>query len=507
MKCNPTKRFLRSRFLALALGACLPVACWTGRVAAQEPGGLAAAEAIGEAFSRAIEQAEPSVVSIARDKVRQLRLNDTSPVTGLENPNYIPNEFGTGIVVREDGLILTNYHLVRSPVEAKGAASEQILYVRLADRRGFPARIHAADPRSDLAILKIDASKLKPIKLPDLAQAKPVRKGQLVVALGNPYAIARDGSASASWGIISNISRQAHLEGDQIDPEVQKKQTIHHLGTLLHTDMRLELGTSGGPLLNLKGELIGITTSLAAITGYEKSAGFAVPVDEMTLRIIETLIKGEEVEYGFLGINPQDVVPADLKRISDRFNQHGAARVKEVLPNSPASQGGLNFEDLILAVNDKPIYSQTDLMREIGLLAPGSTARLRVVRNGYPGDLVLNVIVGKWPVVDDEGIVATTRRYKPWRGMTVDFATARKRFFPQINFRSRDLPPGVLITEVLPNTPAAAVELQTGEFVTHVNGVLVRNPQQFYTEVGRYKEDEVRLSLAFGRQPVSIKSR
>ena len=506
---DDSQRRRRFPLSAIVLAACLASGFRPDIGAAQDANGLGALEAIENAFVRTIEQAEASVVSIARDKPRQFRLNDPDSARGLEDPNYIPNEYGTGIIIREDGLILTNYHVVRGPLDNKGGINDQMIYVRLADRRGLPARIHAADPRSDLAVLKIDAGKLRPIKLPDAGQIKPLRKGQLVIGLGNPFAIARDGSASAVWGIISNISRPALLEGDTSDPDVQKKQTIHHLGTLLQTDMRLHLGSSGGPLLNLKGELIGMTTSLAATEGYDAATGFAVPIDESTLRIIDTLMKGEEVEYGFLGITlPRDVAADDLKRISDRFNQHGAALIKDVLANSPASQGGLNYDDLILAVNDKPVYSPNDLMREISLLSPGTPARLRVFRKSNSGELMLTVIVGKWPVVDDEGIVATNRRYKPWRGLTADYSTARKRYFPPPTFRPQNIPAGVLITEVIPDTAAANAELQPGDLITHVNGVQIRQPQQFYSEVNRFKDEDVRLSLSTpGRQQVLIKPR
>src|SRR5262249_42495116 len=143
------------------------------------------------------------------------------------------------------------------------------------------------------------------------AKSVPVRKGQIVIALGNPYAIARDGSASATWGIVSNISRQAMAEGEPTDSEARRNETIHHLGTLIQLDARLDLGTSGGALLNLQGELIGMTTSLAAIVGYEKSAGFAIPFDDSMKRIIESLRQGKEVEYGFLGVTPGEILPGE----------------------------------------------------------------------------------------------------------------------------------------------------------------------------------------------------
>ena len=182
------------------------------------------------------------------------------------------------------------------------------IYVRFGNRRGYHARIIAADPRSDLAVLAVDYAALdmkpeqvKPIPL--RTDASALRKGQLVLSLGNPYAIARDGSASASWGMISNIARRpAPIRQRRLSPP--KAKTIHEYGTLLQVDTRMELGTSGGALVNLRGELVGVTTSLAALEGYEKSVGFAIPIDSFSRRVIETLCRGYKVEYGFLGLQP-----------------------------------------------------------------------------------------------------------------------------------------------------------------------------------------------------------
>src|SRR5436190_7283524 len=259
---------------AIVSALLLPIAA--NSVNGQEPNGLAAAAAIQDAFIKAIEMAEKSVVSISRDKRQAAIFHPDNRIPfGRERGadpadlNWVPNEFGAGLIIDKAGLILTNYHLVRGgPVEGKpDQKADQTLYVRLSDRRGFEARIIAADPRSDLAVLKIPVGDLPAFKLEN--KTLPVRKGQFVIALGNPYAIARDGSASATWGIVSNISRQAMAEGDASDSERRQNETIHHFVTLIQLDARLDLGTSGGAVLNLQGELIGITTSLAAIVGYE----------------------------------------------------------------------------------------------------------------------------------------------------------------------------------------------------------------------------------------------
>ncbi|MFN0053497.1 MAG: trypsin-like peptidase domain-containing protein [Planctomycetales bacterium] len=494
-------------------------------VSAEEPSGLAAAAAIENAFVKAIESAEKSVVSIARDKVqppqaavmnRQRNVGLDRPI-GIEDPNYIPSEYGAGIILDERGLILTNYHLVRGgPIEGRAdPKGNQVLYVRLPDRRGFEALIYAADPRSDLAVLKLISPDMQPI--PNLhplklGNASTLRKGQLVLALGNPYLIARDGSASATWGIVSNLTRQAMQDTDLGEMEARRRETIQNLGVLIQVDTRLELGTSGGALLNLQGELIGITTALASIVGYEKSAGFAVPINDSTRRIIESLRQGKEVEYGFLGIIPFDVSAREfsegLAPLAARWNQHGAARIQKVVEHLPAERGGMMDNDIVFRVGDKPVLSKADLMREIGLLAPGTTARIRVWRH-HPNqggrELELAVEVGKWPAVDEEGIVAPKPLRDPWRGVDYDYPTARLRSFSQPQYGAGSVRnDGVLITDVATDSPAAAAELKTNDVITHVKGKAVHSPREFL-ELVRGETGPVPLQILPGAsaRPVS----
>lgn len=477
----------------LTLAVCCARVCGSPSALAQDPDGLAAALAVERAIVQAVEQCEHSVVSIARIKPlrREVAGNHNERPNAAfppveEDPddlNYVPNDFGAGIILGGDPapppgktFILTNYHVVKGGlVEGQEKIAAYRLHVRMSNRRGYDARIYAADPRSDLAILLIDEADAKPIKLGDATHA---RKGQLVLALGNPYAIARDGSASVSWGIISNLTRKPdHPKGAAPGP---KQETIQHLGNLLQVDTRLNLGTSGGALVNLRGELIGITTALAALEGYEKSVGYAVPIDETTLRIIKTLRAGREVEYGFLGVK---MSPHPVRRVAVRRTDKRGAVVERVLGHSPAARGGILADDCILAVNDKPVFSRIDLTREISKLPPDDKARLKVVRE--PGEQYKTVTVelGKWPVQDEEGIVAPRRRFEPWRGLVVDYATARHKYSSEYIESADTLPQGTLIMEVIPRSPAAAAELEPGKFVSRVNEVPVTTPKQFYDAV------------------------
>ena len=260
---------VRLWFVAVMGLALLPSSTVAQIVFGESAAVLAAVE---EQLVKVIASAEQSVVALgvikrgaeaAALRVDGFGLEVVPRATDEHSPEFLPHEFGSGVIITANNsdeanterLVLTAYHLVRGgPVVGKEAQTDRVLRVRLPGRQIADAKILAADPRSDLAVLRLDLSgtksspkDLKPFKLTEPAAP---RKGQFVISLGNPYAIARDGSASASWGLISNISRfPAPPKNDKSDgPPPRRDTTIHHLGTLLHVDTRLNLGGSGGAL-------------------------------------------------------------------------------------------------------------------------------------------------------------------------------------------------------------------------------------------------------------------
>jgi serine protease Do len=336
-----------------------------------------------------------------------------------------------------------------------------------------------------------------------LVPGPSLRKGQFVLAFGNPYAIARDGSASVSWGLVANRARRMAPAAATIDEDFLKQETIHHYGTLLQIDARLNLGTSGGPVFDLQGRFAGITLATAALEGYEKSAGHAIPFDDATLRIVQDLAQGHEVEYGFLGIEPRYLPPTELQRFSGTFRQPSAALVFQVYQNSPAAVGtestkGLEAGDVVLDVGGVPVLDQMDLMREVALLGPGATARLRVWRERQKRETIVEAILGKWPVRDDEGIVATRPRFAPWNGLTVDYPTARRKFvtFP---FQYRQ----AVVVMRSESQAEWSRDVVPGSFVTHVNGKSVATPAAFHEEVKKAK-GKVRLQLENRAEPIEV---
>jgi len=371
-------------------------------------------------------------------------------------------------------------------------------------------RIFAADPRSDLAVLVFDREELggdsQELRPLDWRSSEPVRKGDVVVCLGNPYALARDGSASVSWGIVSNLARRplAPVRREGADQALSLSQ----LGTVLQLDARLQLGGSGGPVVNLDGQLVGISTALAAIEGYEKSAGFALPVAPPMRRVIETLLLGQEVEYGLLGVTPGTVGAGEMRRLGAETTQQGlfdrqpsAVEVRSLPDGSPAAKSDrIQVKDVLLSIEGQTLYSAADLMRIVGELPPETEVTVELFRPSRGGPergqvLTVRSKLGKWPVRDDEGIVATRPKYPPWRGLRVDYPSAREKF---VKHEPRFLP-GVIVVDVAEASRAAQAQLQPGNVITHVQGIPVQTPGEFQRAVSNLTGDvAVRL---YGDRP------
>ncbi len=464
--------------MALLLSlACLPLLWVDPPPRPQQPSPLDLVSAFETVMADAIARAEPSVVAIHRHKNENPHetlavRGKPKPQSGLippvlrprfqrevEPPNMISFDFGSGVVVGDEGQILTAYHVVR------GAAQ---LIVRAADRQEFEAEIIAADPRSDLAVIVpvaipgMPAPRLKPIALGDASQ---LRKGSFLIALGNPFNAAQDGKPSASWGILSNLARRVEPEQDEMFMG-PRRMTFPNYPTLLQLDSKLNLGMSGGAVLNLKGELVGLTTMASSPAGFDAMAGYAIPIDKLGRRAVETLRQGKEIEYGFLGI---------------KAHLNSTNRVEEVTPNSPADQGQLQANDEILAVDDTPIIDFDSLILAINSHAPGDEVKLKLRRAGT--ELTKTVVLAKYPV--DSDLIATNRP-PAWRGLRVDYvSTVIPRalgppFFEQV-------PGGVLVTEIQNDSPAARAGLKKFQTIRQVEKTPVLTPPQFARAVSELK--------------------
>jgi serine protease Do len=445
-----------------------------------------------------IARGEKSVVAVAIFRVdgladtqrilgqQRFRVKDGKSVPPLD---AIPDSYATGVVVDAAGLILTNQHVLR------GKAEDMRIFIRLA---GHPlweeVRVKATDPYIDLAILEVatpgaekpSAEKLKwqPIVFGD---ASRLRKGQIVITLGNPYAIARDGQVSAGWGIVSNTGRR--LPSRPGKPAATSRPTMHHLGTLIQTDAKLNLGTSGGPLLNLRGEMVGLNTSLAAVSGYEQSAGYSIAVDKFFKRAVKLLMEGREVEYGFLGIRPRQLREPE-RRAGDR-----GVRVDLVIGGSPAA-GLLRSRDVITHIEGEQIITVEDLMRSIGRQPAHSHLDLIVRRADREMRVPVKLTKNR---LSDEKIV--TNRPAGWRGLRVEYPAAVRSLGHATRIPTRC----VIVSEVAAESPAAIAGLLEGMQIRRVDGVAVSTPEEFSRAVEK-KVGPVRIDLraATADEPASI---
>ncbi len=488
--------------------ALVPFLIGHSAVSAQDTSVPAGALALERSLVQVTRRVEDSVVAIARYQVAGSTLSPNStgvppPTVDPDHPDFIPNEYGTGIVVSDPDdatrrLVLTCFHVVTGPPVAAGRNPTHKLHVRFSNRRGCPAKILAADPRSDLAILELNPADLKQAGL-QARSLKPLNinatplpsKGRFVLLLGNPFAIARDGSASVGWALISNTRRHAVTSGNRPGAE----HSIHRLGTLLQLDKRLRHGTSGGPVLDLNGRLLGLTTSITPHDGIDTPAGFAIPLDKPITRIINTLRKGLEVEYGFLGVQPEDVSTGQLAGYSGEFDQPGAARAARVFRGSPAERAGIRGGDLILAVDKEPVRDRYELMRHVELVGPGRELTLELWRETTQRRVRVKATLGKWPLPDRSGMIASKRRHPPWRGLDVDYPTGRRRFVPD----SFEFPRAVVVTAVQPGSSAAKAGIESGDFIESAAGQRTETPAEFFRVVNS-RRDGVSLKLLDGRQ-------
>ena len=420
--------------------------------------------ALETALADAIARAEPAVVAIAREKAEGDR---TTAIRGKNpEPHLLPSDaervsfdYGSGVVIGPSGEILTAYHVV------KGAKR---LIVWAVERQGFEAELIAADPRSDLAVLVprkppgLPAPRLTPLALGD---ASRLRKGSFLVALGNPFNAARDGRASASWGILSNVARRLEPTSEERN---RRALQLRNYPTMLQLDAKLNLGLSGGAVINLAGALVGVTTAAASVAGFDAQAGYAIPMDLQGRRIVETLKEGKEYEYGFLGIGLD--------------TETGSNRVASAQPGTPAAEGDVLTDDAILAVGDVPVGDADSLVLAINTMPAGSKVKLKIIRKGET--IERTVELAKFRV---DGEVIATNRPPTWRGLRVDYTSTLPHATFGPDLLNAMAGGGVVVVEVENGSPAEAAGLKRGQVIKAAEGKTIRGPRDFAATVATRK--------------------
>ena len=441
-----------------------------GLAATDEP--LADARRLEQTIQQAIAKAEPSIACLLVYR-GQTPVDNRFDRNGTDTESKVPDYFGSGVVISSQGLILTNYHVVRD------ATRIQVRLPGLPEREGAEAHLFAGDNFSDLAVLKLTPSN-SPRSLPaiSLGNGETLRKGSFVIAMGHPYAAGfRDGSPSASWGVVSNLRRRLPGSGN----EFVRRESLSHYDTLIQTDARLQLGQSGGALLDLEGQLVGLTTAHTALTGYEASGGFAMPIDAPVRRVIDVLSRGEEVEYGFLGVQTNN---------SLSFRGGKGVAISEAVGNSPARRAGLRSGDVIVAVNGQPVNDTDEMRLHLECSLAGKKAVLTVLRAGPDGrqsERMVEVVLAK--AQPKPGYASV--RPKPVYGLRVDYASIRSE---------STIPEGVIVREFQDPSGGKQPRLNEGDFITHVNGKAVNSPAEFYREAEPIARAGNPLRLTIGHQ-------
>jgi serine protease Do len=264
---------------------------------------------------------------------------------------------GSGFIISADGKILTNHHVVDG--------ADRVI-VHLSDRRDFTAKVVGSDPLSDVALLKVDATGLPYLRL---SESKALKPGQWVVAIGSPFGF--DHSVTA--GIVSGVGRRSLDPSQQYVPFIQ-------------TDVPINKGNSGGPLLNLRGEVVGINSQIFSNSGGYMGVSFAIPI-EIAMNSVQQLQATGKVRRGVLGVRIQEVTGQIARAMG--LPRSGGALVASVDPSSAAAKAGVKTGDLITSFNGAEIDSSADLPPLVGSLPPGSHAKLGLRRDGKPMEVAV----------------------------------------------------------------------------------------------------------------------
>jgi serine protease Do len=372
-------------------------------------------------------------------------------------PQY-EHGLGSGVIVTRNGYILTNDHVVDHAKEVK---------VTLQDGRQYTAKVIGLDPKSDIAVVKIDAKNLPVVPMADSAQ---VRVGDVVLAIGNPFGVGQ----TVTEGIVSAKDRG--------------NMGIEDYEDFIQTDAAINPGNSGGALVDVEGRLIGINTAILSRSGGSQGVGFAIPSD-LARNVMESLIKYGHVTRGYLGLMIQDVTPVLAKEF--KLKEPTGALVGEVEPHGPAAKAGFKDGDVVQQFNHQKVADSRSLRLTVAETKPGSTVPVEVWRDGSTRRL--EVTVGKLP--------GTEHLAQNNTGESTETGTLNGVGVTDLNQQLRqqyhlpDTVKGAVITEVKPDSAAAEAGLKPGEVIQSINRHPVKNAEDAVrlTEHAKSKQTLVRV--------------
>jgi serine protease Do len=352
---------------------------------------------------------------------------------------------GSGIIISPDGYIVTNNHVIDGAVEMR---------VTLHDRRVLKAKLVGRDPLTDIAVIKVDAHDLPSIAWGDSTKLKP---GQTVLAFGSPFGYFQ---FSVTRGIVSAVDRQNPYRDDARKP-----------GGYIQTDAAINPGNSGGPLVNARGELVGINTFIISNGGSFAGAGFAIP-SQMVRATAEQLIKTGAVHHGYLGISMNDVTPENASFFN--LKEATGAIVTQVSPDSPAAQAGLKSGDVIDELNGQKVINGGALQVAVSEDTPGTTIALGIIRNG--SSQTVNLKVGEYH--KDAEVASNGESGGPQKGkLGLAVAELTPDIRQQLHIPSQVQ--GVAIQNVRPGSPADEASLAPGDVILEVDRHPVISAEQF----------------------------
>lgn len=406
----------------------------------------APAEIQGDWVADVAQKVIPSVVNIASVKTVTI---EQSPF--FADPLFrdffgnVPHErvqkaLGSGVIVSADGYIITNDHVV---------AGADKVEVRLADDHVFTARIIGTDPKSDIALIKIEAKGLPAIPIGDSTK---LRIGAFVLAVGNPFGLGQ----TVTMGIVSAMGRSG--------------LGITDYENFIQTDAAINPGNSGGALVNMKGELVGINTAILSRSGGNVGIGFAIPVD-LAMSVKNSLIQYGQVVRGWMGVSAQDIDPKIAKSLG--MDAPKGVLVTDVSKTSPAAAAGIKRGDVILAINGKSVSNATNLRFTVSGLTPGTPAKVTVLRAGK--EIIFPVTVGdlsKAAAAEDRLVIKDNRFLG---GLTVSDITPTVRESLSL---AADMT-GVIVLDVKRGSAGQNTGIQAGDLLLKINGKNIKDLADF----------------------------
>jgi len=431
--------------------------------------------ASGRGYSSVVKRVLPAVVNISTSKVAKPGMTSRN---GQMDPQMEPffrqffgEEFGrrfavpkerrekslgSGVIISPEGYILTNNHVVDGATD---------ITVTLHDKREMKASVVGVDPRTDIAVLRINASNLPSVTLGDSGK---VEVGDVVLAMGNPFGIGQ----TVTMGIVSATGRGG-LGIEEVEDFIQ-------------TDAPINPGNSGGALVDDEGRLVGINTAiLSGNSGGNQGIGFAVPIN-MARHVMDQLVAHGKVERAYLGILPQDVTPAMAKAFNVPDTK--GALVGDITADGPASRSDLKKGDIILDVNGKAIVDANQLRLMIGEMAPDASVQMKVLRDGKTHDVTVKL--GEFPSKQERSSLNKEAPDSALEGVSVENITPEMAGELKLPASTK----GVVVDEVSPDSRAADAGLRPGDVIQEANHHAVQSVTDFRGALkSKAKDDSVLL--------------